>query len=368
MKEQEIFIKRGLCFSGRADRSVLPAVESVSVWNRFVSYAVFIAAFVAIFFAVNVDFADVTDVVARFRGETVAKETLAQDWLARYSIVVNGRIRTDDDADHDGLGFLEEQAAGTNPYDADTDHDGVSDDEELGRGTDPLGSGDLDTDHDGMPNPWEMSNGTDPKKADVDMDQDGDGLPNVGEYAYGTDPRRADTDGDGFGDAQEIGNGYDPDASGDSKPSVTVLVERIGVAAPMIWAGSEDQKSMLRDLENGVIRYPGSGVPGQSGNVIIAGHSSNYAWAKGDYNSVFRRLGELGPGDSIVLRMRQTNGKTFDYAYRLTEKRVTAPDDPWIFEESGGDEVTLSTCWPLGTAFKRLIVRGELVLDSPATS
>ncbi|NTV55060.1 MAG: sortase [Candidatus Moranbacteria bacterium] len=368
MREQEIFIKRGLNFSGREDRFVPPVVESVSVWRRFVPYVVFIAAFSVIFFAVNADLAAFTDIAARFRGETVAKETLAPDWLARYPIVLNGRIRKDDDADHDGLGFLEEQTAGTNPYDADTDHDGVSDHEELDRGTDPLGSGDLDTDRDGMPDPWEMANGTDPKRADVDVDLDGDGLPNIGEYAYGTDPKRADTDGDGFGDAQEIGNGYDPDAAGDFKPSVTVLVERIGVAAPMIWAGSEDQKSMLRDLENGVIRYPGSGVPGQSGNVIIAGHSSNYAWAKGDYNSVFRRLGELGPGDSIVLRMRQANGKTFDYPYRLTEKRVTVPDDPWIFEDSGGDEVTLSTCWPLGTAFKRLIVRGELVSDGPATS
>ncbi|NTW30963.1 MAG: sortase [Candidatus Moranbacteria bacterium] len=299
---------------------------------------------------------------------TVTRKSLSSEWLSKYSIVMNGRVRPDDDADHDGLGFMDEQSAGTNPYDSDTDDDGASDREEFDHGTDPLGSGDLDTDYDGMPNPWEMANGTDPKKADADVDADGDGLPNIGEYAYGTNPRNIDTDGDGFGDAQEIGNGYDPDASGDSKPSITVLVERIGVAAPMIWAGSEDEPSMLRDLERGVIRYPGSGIPGQSGNVIISGHSSNYVWAKGDYNSVFRRLGELAPGDSIVLRMRQANGKTFDYAYKMIEKRVTTPDDPWIFEAGERDEVTLSTCWPLGTAFKRLIVRGELAGDAPATS
>ncbi|NTV55349.1 MAG: sortase [Candidatus Moranbacteria bacterium] len=368
MKEQQIFIKRGLDFSGCADSSVPSADEGVSVRRRLAPYAVFVSAFAAIFFVVNVDLSSVADMVDRFRGETVSRETLAPDWLARYSIVVNGRIRPDDDADHDGLGFLDEQAAGTNPYDADTDHDGVSDREELGRGTDPLGSGDLDTDHDGMPNPWEIAAGTDPERADSDVDLDGDGLPNVGEYTYGTDPVLSDTDADGFGDAQEIGNGYDPVAPGDSKPDVTVLVERVGIAAPMIWSGSEDGTAMLRDLERGVIRYPGSGIPGQSGNVIISGHSSNYSWAQGDYNSVFRRLGELAPGDYVVLRMKQANGKTFDYAYRMTEKRVTTPDDPWIFEAGEQDEVTLSTCWPLGTAFKRLIVRGELVSDSPATS
>ncbi|NTW14559.1 MAG: sortase [Candidatus Moranbacteria bacterium] len=324
---------------------------------------VFVIAFAVLFSLANVDFRVVFDTLARLRGEMVIRESLSSEWLAKYSIVVNGRVHPNDDADHDGLGFLYEQEVGTNPYGADTDHDGVSDHDELERGTDPLGTGDLDSDSDDMPDPWEMANGLDPKKNDAMDDPDADGLPNIGEYAYGTDPRKSDTDGDGFDDAREIGSGYDPDAPGDTKPDVTVLVERIGIAAPMIWSGSENDRAMLKDLENGVIRYPDSGVPGQSGNVIIAGHSSNYAWARGDYNSVFSRLGELAPGDRIVLRMRQANGKTFDYSYLMTEKRVTSPDDPWIFTDDGKDEVTLSTCWPLGTAFKRLVIRGRLEED-----
>lgn len=371
MKGRIVFIEKRESALVRAAKALSARVSRLSrgflsvVFRRVGGY---VGVFAMLFIAANVDVAALRDLYARLSGETVAAESLRPDWVATYAIVLNGRIRPDDDADHDTLGFLAEQEAGTNPYDADTDDDGTSDAEELARGTDPLGSGELDRDGDGLTDPWEMANGTDPKTADADGDSDSDGLPNIGEYAYGTDPRVSDTDGDGFGDAAEIGNGYDPDAPGDAKPSVTVLIEKVGVAAPLIWSASDDDTKMLADLERGVIRYPDSGVPGQPGNVIIAGHSSNYAWAKGDYNSVFRRLGELSEGDVVILRAKQANGKTFDYRYRLTEKRVTNPDDPWIFEDDGADEVTLSTCWPLGTAFRRLVLRGEMEDDADTAS
>ncbi|NTW15516.1 MAG: sortase [Candidatus Moranbacteria bacterium] len=358
MRGRIVFMERHF---GKSERA---RAAASGLWYRMKPFLGPLAGFLVVaagfFLAASVDFSVIRDAVDGLAGKTVRAESLSPEWITRYSIVMNGRIRPDDDADHDGLGFVAEQAAGTNPYDADTDDDGAGDAEELSRGTDPLGSGELDTDADGMPDPWEMARELDSKAADADVDPDGDGLPNIGEYAYGTDPHLSDTDGDGFGDAAEIGNGYDPDAPGDTKPSVTVLIEKVGVAAPMIWSSSDDDTKMLSDLKNGVIRYPDSGVPGQPGNVIIAGHSSNYAWAQGDYNSVFRRLGELAAGDVVILRAKQANGRTFDYRYRLTEKRVTTPDDPWIFEDDGADEVTLSTCWPLGTAFRRLVLRGEM--------
>jgi len=195
-----------------------------------------------------------------------------------------------------------------------------------------------------------------------DDDPDGDSLPNYLEYVHATNPMKADTDGDGFSDRQEITNGYDPDAPGEAKPKVDIEIKKMQIQVPMVWSKSDEESAMLEDLKNGIIHYPKTAAPGQNGNMVVSGHSSNYIWVKGNYNYIFKDLNSLSVGDMVDVRTVQKNGRAIIYHYKVNSfKKTVSPDDPVIFENTPGPTLTLSTCWPLGTNFRRLIVKADLV-------
>lgn len=194
-----------------------------------------------------------------------------------------------------------------------------------------------------------------------DGDVDKDGLSNFLEYVHGTDPRLLDTDGDKFTDKQEIVNGYDPGASGDRRPDVEISIEKIAVHAPMVWSKNSKEADMLSDLENGVAHFSGAASPGQIGNAVISGHSSNYVWKVGKYNHIFKNLNDLKIGDVIVAKVIQNNGRVITYRYAVKDKFITGADDEEIFAKTENETLTLSTCWPLGTTLRRLIVKAEMM-------
>jgi LPXTG-site transpeptidase (sortase) family protein len=210
-------------------------------------------------------------------------------------------------------------------------------------------------------NVWAGQNGLIGANAKLNADPDGDGLKNYLEYLHGTDPKKADTDGDGFTDKQEITNGFDPAAPGDARSAVEIAISKIGVNAPMVWSASDNEKDQLADLAKGVAHFPSTASPGQTGNMIVSGHSSNYVWAKGSFNYIFKNLNNLMPGDVVDVKTVQQNGKAFVYHYKISEKFTTTPDDSKIFENTSVPALTLSTCWPLRTNLRRLIVKGELI-------
>lgn len=142
-----------------------------------------------------------------------------------------------------------------------------------------------------------------------------------------------------------------------------IIIPKIGKNIPLVNVEHHDadtsnewHKIFMKELENGVIKYPGSANPGESGNSFIFGHSSNYPWAKGDYNDVFALLNKLEVGDEIIVYFKQKK-----FVYGVKEKLIV---NPGHVSSLGGDandkQLTLMTCWPLGTAINRLLVVTEL--------
>lgn len=112
----------------------------------------------------------------------------------------------------------------------------------------------------------------------------------------------------------------------------------------------------MQELEKGVVRYPGSALPGEQGNSFIFGHSSNYPWMKGNYNDIFALLDDLEYGDEIIVYYNQKK-----FVYVIREKKVVAPGDVKALDrDPATKELSLMTCWPVGTTLKRMLVFAEL--------
>lgn len=137
-----------------------------------------------------------------------------------------------------------------------------------------------------------------------------------------------------------------------------VEIPSIGVNVPIIW--SKAAEDFDKDLQSGVIHYPGTALPGQVGTSYISGHSSNYAWARGEFNKVFSKLGDLPKNTSFKITVVQKNGKDAILHYVVTESKEFAATDPAQFQNGGNSVVALSTCWPIGTTQRRLVVFGQL--------
>lgn len=113
----------------------------------------------------------------------------------------------------------------------------------------------------------------------------------------------------------------------------------------------------MEELENGVIRYPGSGLPGEVGNMFVFGHSSNFPWMEWDYNDVFALLDKVVFDDEVIVYYGQKK-----YTYKIRTKDIIKPGNVSVLKRNKGrSEITLMTCWPIGTTLNRMILIWELV-------
>ena len=140
-----------------------------------------------------------------------------------------------------------------------------------------------------------------------------------------------------------------------AEPNNTLFIPKIGVQAPIKFAKTKTNSEINQLLLEGVVHYP-SANPGEIGNVFITGHSSYYWWSKGQYNNVFSILDKLVVGDNIYINYNRKR-----YNYKVRELKVVSPSDTSVLEQNEKKSIlTLMTCTPVGTNYKRLIVVSDL--------
>lgn len=96
----------------------------------------------------------------------------------------------------------------------------------------------------------------------------------------------------------------------------------------------------------------GTALPGERGNVGIAGHR----------DTTFRTVQQLRVGDPLRLTTQWGH-----YEYRVVRTFIVAPEDVQVLDPTEAPVLTLVTCYPftfIGHAPKRYIIRAELIASS----
>ncbi len=111
------------------------------------------------------------------------------------------------------------------------------------------------------------------------------------------------------------------------------------------------------DLAKSLVHYLPQSLPGEPGNVVIFGHSTlPQLYNPKDYKTIFTYLPSLEKGDKIIVNIGD-----FQYTYEVYDMFVINPDQISVLDQqSDNSYLTLITCVPPGTWWKRLVVKAKL--------
>lgn len=130
----------------------------------------------------------------------------------------------------------------------------------------------------------------------------------------------------------------------------TLSLPTIGVTEPL------HEGVTLTAINNGPSHWPGTALPGELGNVVVAGHRTTYT-------KPFHDLDLLQPGDPLLFTM---NDGTV-WSYEMTGTDIVGPDAMHIVDQTNDHTATLFACHPKGSAAQRIVARFRLLGPSTAS-
>lgn len=125
-------------------------------------------------------------------------------------------------------------------------------------------------------------------------------------------------------------------------PLAVLRIPSIRLVVP-VWEGTAELV-----LNRGVGRVAGTALPGEPGNMVIAGHRDGF----------FRGIKDLRLGDLVELETLAGNLR-----YRIDDLLIVDPDEVDVLDDTSRPTLTLVTCYPfyyVGKAPKRYVVRASL--------
>ncbi len=116
-------------------------------------------------------------------------------------------------------------------------------------------------------------------------------------------------------------------------------------------------------LLSGAVRYPTSAKLGETGNVVLFGHSSYLPIVGNQAFKTFNGIQKLVAGDVVTVYSSGTA-----YTYRVRTMMKESANDAGINLAVTGRVLTLSTCNSFGTKSDRFVVTADFVESHPTST
>lgn len=123
----------------------------------------------------------------------------------------------------------------------------------------------------------------------------------------------------------------------------TLAIPKLNATLPIYHGTDEDE------LEKGVGHFAGSVLPGEHDNSVLSGHR----------DTVFRKLGEVGEGDTLVVTT-----SAGEFTYKVRKVRIVDADDRTVIVPKPRPTLTVTTCYPfdfIGSAPERYVLVANLI-------
>jgi sortase A len=128
----------------------------------------------------------------------------------------------------------------------------------------------------------------------------------------------------------------------------SIEIPKLGLSVPL------NQGISLVSIDRGPSHWPGTALPGDVGNAVIAGHRVTHS-------RPFRHIDDLVAGDEIIFVVDGVRS-----VYHVTGHEVVTPDATWIVNQTADPTATLFACHPPGSVKYRYVVRAALASTAPA--
>jgi sortase A len=127
----------------------------------------------------------------------------------------------------------------------------------------------------------------------------------------------------------------------------TIEIPRLGLADTLY------QGVTLTSIDRGPSHWPGTALPGELGNAVVAGHRVTRTHP-------FRHLDQMQPGDEVIFTVAGERS-----VYEMTRSEVVTPDGMHIVDQRPEHTATLFACHPPGSARFRYVVHLRQVDPPP---
>ncbi len=129
------------------------------------------------------------------------------------------------------------------------------------------------------------------------------------------------------------------------------------ISIPKLGITNANVSTIDNNVDEHLVHFAGTNLPPNQGNAAIFGHSTLPQWFDPtDYKAIFATAHTLVVGDAINVTINNQI-----YTYKIVNISIVEPEQTNYFEQNtDGSYLTIVTCTPPGTIWKRLLIKAKL--------